>query len=74
MLMEKLHYNFLVRWFVRRSIDEPVWDVMVINQKPGTVAFGPLVVGLHVQDVIARPLCLGGGVDNKLAVIAKLPK
>ena len=22
--MEKLHYNFLFRWFVRRSIDEPI--------------------------------------------------
>ena len=27
LLMEQLDYNFLFRWFVGLSIDDPVWDV-----------------------------------------------
>jgi transposase len=26
LLMEQLDYNFLFRWFVGLSIDDPVWD------------------------------------------------
>jgi transposase len=29
LLMEELDYNFLFRWFVGLSIDDPVWDVTV---------------------------------------------
>lgn len=29
LLMEQLDYNFLFRWFVGLSIDDPVWDVTV---------------------------------------------
>ena len=29
LLMEQLDYNFLFRWFVGLSIDEPVWDATV---------------------------------------------
>ena len=27
LLMEQIDYNFLFRWFVGLSIDDPVWDV-----------------------------------------------
>ena len=30
--MEQLDYNFLFRWFVGLSIDEPVWDVTVFSK------------------------------------------
>ncbi len=30
--MEQLDYNFLFRWFVGLSIDEPVWDVTVFTK------------------------------------------
>ena len=32
LLMEQLDYNFLFRWFVGLSIDEPVWDVTVFTK------------------------------------------
>src|SRR6516164_4053505 len=32
MLMEQLDYNFLFRWFVGLSIDDPVWDVTVFTK------------------------------------------
>ena len=32
LLMEQLDYNFLYRWFVGLSIDEPVWDVTVFSK------------------------------------------
>jgi transposase len=31
-LMEQLDYNFLYRWFVGLSLDEPVWDVTVFTK------------------------------------------
>ena len=31
-LMEQLDYNFLFRWFVGLSIDDPVWDVTVFSK------------------------------------------
>src|SRR2546423_2336457 len=31
-LMEQLDYNFLFRWFVGLSIDDPVWDVTVFTK------------------------------------------
>jgi Transposase domain (DUF772) len=32
LLMEQLDYNFLFRWFVGLSIDEPVWDATVFSK------------------------------------------
>src|SRR6266403_6252312 len=32
MLMEQLDYNFLFRWFVGLSIDDPVWEVTVFTK------------------------------------------
>jgi transposase len=32
LLMEQLNYNFLFRWFVGLSIDDPVWDVTVFTK------------------------------------------
>ena len=32
LLLEQLDYNFLYRWFVGLSIDEPVWDVTVFSK------------------------------------------
>jgi transposase len=32
LLMEQLDYNFLYRWFVGLSIDDPVWDVTVFTK------------------------------------------
>src|SRR5437667_12185067 len=32
MLMEQLDYNFLFRWLVGLSIDDPVWDVTVFTK------------------------------------------
>jgi transposase len=32
MLMEQLDYNFLFRWFVGLSIDDPVWDATVFSK------------------------------------------
>ena len=45
LLMEQLDYNFLFRWFVGLSIDEPVWDATVFSKNrerllAGTVAEG----------------------------------
>jgi len=39
LLMEQLDYNFLFRWFVGLSLDDPVWDVTVF-QKPRPPAEG----------------------------------
>jgi transposase len=33
LLMEQLDYNFLFRWFVGLSIDDPVWDVTVFTKQ-----------------------------------------
>jgi transposase len=32
LLMEQFDYNFLFRWFVGLSIDDPVWDVTVFTK------------------------------------------
>jgi transposase len=32
LLMEKLEYNLLFRWFVGLNMDEPVWDVTVFTK------------------------------------------
>jgi transposase len=32
LLMEQLDYNFLFRWFVGLSLDDPVWDVTVLTK------------------------------------------
>jgi transposase len=32
LLMEKLDYNLLYRWFVGLGIDDPVWDVTVFTK------------------------------------------
>ena len=32
LLMEQLDYNFLFRWFVGLSIDDPVWDATVFSK------------------------------------------
>src|SRR6516164_8521725 len=32
LLMEQLDYNFLFRWFVGLSLDDPVWDVTTFSK------------------------------------------
>jgi hypothetical protein len=36
--MEQLDYNFLFRWFVGLSIDDPVWERDGLHQEPGATA------------------------------------
>ena len=40
LLMEQLDYNFLFRWFVGLSIDDPVWDVTVFTKNRGRLLKG----------------------------------
>jgi transposase len=40
LLMEQLDYNFLFRWFVGLSIDDPVWDVTVFTKNRNRLLTG----------------------------------
>jgi len=45
LLMEQLDYNFLFRWFVGLSIDEPVWDVTVFTKNRDRLLKGEVAEG-----------------------------
>src|SRR6266404_6076309 len=45
MLMEQLDYNFLFRWFVGLSIDDPVWDVTVFTKNRERLLEGKVAQG-----------------------------
>jgi transposase len=60
LLMEQLDYNFLFRWFVGLSINDPVWDVTVFTKNrdrllQGEVAEAFFAAGL-VQPATATKL------------------
>jgi transposase len=44
LLMEQLDYNFLFRWFVGLSIDDPVWDVTVFTKNRERLLKGEVAV------------------------------
>ena len=45
LLMEQLDYNFLFRWFVGLSIDDPVWDVTVFTKNRERLLAGEVAQG-----------------------------
>src|ERR1035437_10562122 len=45
LLMEQLDYNFLFRWFVGLSIDDPVWDVTVFTKNRERLLAGEVADG-----------------------------
>jgi len=51
MLMEQLDYNFLFRWFVGLSIDEPVWDVTVFTKNRERQLNGEVAEGVFTAVV-----------------------
>jgi len=54
LLMEQLDYNFLFRWFVGLSIDDPVWDVTVFTKNRDRLLKGE-VAEAFFRAVLARP-------------------
>jgi transposase len=53
LLMEQLDYNFLFRWFVGLSIDDPVWDVTVFTKNRDRLLKGK-VADAFFQAVLAQ--------------------
>ena len=51
MLMEQLDYNFLFRWFVGLSIDDPVWDVTVFTKNRDRLLEGEVAEGFFTAVV-----------------------
>src|SRR5438552_7786167 len=45
LLMEQLDYNFLFRWFVGLTIDDPVWDVTVFTKNRERLLVGEVAQG-----------------------------
>jgi transposase len=45
LLMEQLDYNFLFRWFVGLSIDDPVWDATVFTKNRERLLAGEVAQG-----------------------------
>ena len=45
LLMEQLDYNFLFRWFVGLSIDDPVWDATTFSKNPERLLRGKIAQG-----------------------------
>jgi transposase len=45
LLMEQLDYNFLFRWFVGLSIDDPVWDATVFTKNRERLLAGEVAEG-----------------------------
>jgi len=48
LLMEQLDYNFLFRWFVGLSIDDPVWDVTVFTKNRDRLLKGEVAEAFFV--------------------------
>jgi transposase len=53
LLMEQLDYNFLFRWFVGLSIDDPVWDVTVFTKNRDRLLKGE-VAGAFLAAVLVQ--------------------
>ncbi|MBF6561471.1 MAG: IS5 family transposase [Candidatus Binataceae bacterium] len=51
MLMEQLDYNFLFRWFVGLSIDDPVWDATVFTKNRERLLDGGIADGFFTAVV-----------------------
>ncbi|MFZ0887541.1 MAG: IS5 family transposase [Candidatus Binataceae bacterium] len=51
LLMEQLDYNFLFRWFVGLSIDDPVWDVTVFTKNRERLLEGEVAEGFFIAVV-----------------------
>src|SRR6516225_2342603 len=51
LLMEQLDYNFLFRWFVGLSIDDPVWDVTVFTKNRNRLLEGEVAEGFFTAVV-----------------------
>src|SRR5712692_3443754 len=45
LLMEQLDYNFLFRWFVGLSLDDPVWDATVFTKNRERLLEGDVAQG-----------------------------
>src|SRR5712692_9315581 len=58
LLMEQLDYNFLFRWFVGLSIDDPVWDVTVYTKNRDRLLKGE-VAEAFLAAVLAQARELG---------------
>src|SRR6266849_2944215 len=58
LLMEQLDYNFLFRWFVGLSIDDPVWDVTVFTKNRDRLLKGE-VAEAFLAAVLAQARELG---------------
>jgi transposase len=48
LLMEQLDYNFLFRWFVGLSLDDPVWDVTVFTKNRDRLLKGKVAEAFFV--------------------------
>jgi transposase len=55
LLMEQLDYNFLFRWFVGLSIDDPVWDATVFTKNRERLLEGEVAQGFFTA-VLTRPV------------------
>jgi transposase len=51
LLMEQLDYNFLFRWFVGLSIDDPVWDATVFSKNRDRLLEGEIAAGFFAAVV-----------------------
>ena len=51
LLMEQLDYNFLFRWFVGLSIDDPVWDATVFSKNRDRLLEGEIAEGFFAAVV-----------------------
>ena len=51
LLMEQLDYNFLFRWFVGLSIDDPVWDATTFSKNRARLLKGKIAQGFSAAVV-----------------------
>src|SRR5271169_4767852 len=51
LLMEQLDYNFLFRWFVGLSVDDPVWDATVFTKNRERLLEGEVAEGFFTAVV-----------------------
>ena len=58
LLMEQLDYNFLFRWFVGLSIDDPVWDTTVFSKNRERLLAGNVADGFFAA-VLAQARAQG---------------
>ncbi len=56
LLMEQLDYNFLFRWFVGLSIDDPVWDVTVFTKNRDRLLEGEVAAAFFTA-VLGQARC-----------------